>query len=434
MESSTVFTIEHSIEIYAFLLLLACLVGVLTKAIAHVPYTVALTLVGLGVAVLPFAPRIAETGFSKELILFVMLPPLLFQGSLHIEFNRLLQHIWPIAIFATIGLLISMFVIGGMFYFGGGVESFLIALLFGAMVTPTDPVSVLAIFKECHAPVDLKYIIEGESLFNDGVGIVVFLIILEMVTAGAAAEFSATHALWEFVKVAAGGFIIGSAFGWIAFRIMRRLEDHLLENMMCLVLAYGAFWTAEKFHMSGVIATVMAGLMIGNYGRRLAMGEKTRATIDNFFESIDFIINSLLFLLIGLELQAVTWAGFTTNVKPLAVAIVAMLVSRAVAVYPLYRMLNLTGTQRPKQWSHVLYWGGLRGSIPIALLLGLPQHPAIDPYRTTLLVSGFGLVLFSLVVQGLTMKPLLRRLGMVGAEAADVANSDPGARHLDSHA
>ncbi len=434
MDAHPAFTIEHSIEIYAFLLLLACLVGVLTKAIAHVPYAVALTLVGLGVALLPFAPRIDETGFSKELILFVMLPPLLFQGALHIEFNRLLQHIWPIAIFATIGLLISVFVIGGLFFYGAGIESVLIALLFGAMVTPTDPVSVLAIFKECHAPVDLKYIVEGESLFNDGVGIVVFLIILETVTAGAAAEFSATHALWEFVKVAAGGFLIGSVFGWIAFQIMRRFEDHLLENAMCLVLAYGAFWSAEKFHMSGVIATVMAGLMIGNYGRRLAMGEKTRDTIDTFFESIDFIINSLLFLLIGLELQAVTWEGFTTNLRPLAVAIVALLVSRAIAVYPLYHLLNLTGTQRPKQWSHVLYWGGLRGSIPIALLLGLPQHPAIEPYRTTLLVSGFGLVLFSLVVQGLTMKPLLRRLGIGGIAAEVSADPVTEARHLDGHA
>ncbi len=408
--------IEHAVGVYLALLLLACLVGVLMNYFAHVPYTVALTLVGLLVAVTGIGPDLQDTDF-KHLVFFVMLPPLLFQGALHMEFNRLLRHIGPIVTFAVVGLLISMFVIGAIFYWGTGIESFLIALLFGAIVKPTDPVSVLAIFKECRAPLDLKYIVEGESLFNDGVGIVVFMIVLQMIEAGPGAGFHATDALLEFVKVVAGGLLVGAVFGFVAFQLMRRFEDHLLENAICLVLAYGSFWVAEHFRMSGVIATVMAGLMIGNYGKRLSMEQKTRETVDTFFESIDFIINSLLFILIGLELQVVIRDGnLTDGLRPLGVAIAALLLSRAVAVYPLYRVLNLAGTRRPKNWSHVLYWGGLRGSIPVALLLGLPSSGPADSlliqYRATLLVAGFGVVLFSLVVQGLTMKPLLKWLGI----------------------
>ncbi len=410
--------IEHSVGIYLGLLLLACLVGTLTNYLTHVPYTVALTLVGLVVALSGIGPDISGTNF-KELVFFVMLPPLLFQGALHMELNRLLQHIWPIVTFAVVGLLISMFAIGGIFYWGAGIGdlSFLVALLFGAMVTPTDPVSVLAIFKQCNVPVDLKYIVEGESLFNDGVGIVVFVIVLGMIEgSGGDGGFHAADAVLEFLKVAAGGLLIGTVLGIVAFGIMRRFEDHLLENAMCLVLAYGSFWVAEHFHTSGVISTVMAGLMIGNYGKRLSMEQKTRETIDTFFESIDFIINSLLFILIVLELQEVTGADLKANLRPLGVAVVAMLIGRALAVYPLYRVLNLAGTRRPRNWSHVLYWGGLRGSIPIALLLGLSSssNSVIQQHRPTLLVAGFGVVLFSLVVQGLTMKPLLGRLGIAG--------------------
>lgn len=414
--------IEHSVGVYVGLLLLACLVGILTHSFVRIPYTVALTLVGLLIALTGWGPDLHETDF-KHLVFFVMLPPLLFQGALHMELNRLLHQIIPITTFAIVGLLISMFVIGGIFYWGAGPESFLVALLFGAMVTPTDPVSVLSIFRQCNAPVDLKYIIEGESLFNDGAGIVVFMIVLKMIEGGTGSEFHTSDALIEFVKVVAGGMIIGTILGIIAFQLMRTFEYPVLENALCLVLAYGAFWVAEHFHMSGVIATVMAGLMIGNFGLRLSMEKKARKTVLTFFESIDFIINSVLFILIGLELQEVIRDGgdFLTNLRPLWIGIIALLVSRAVAVYPLYRLLNLAGTKRPPKWAHVLYWGGLRGSIPIALLLGLPTDAdsPIAQYRPMLLVAGFGVVLFSLVVQGLTMKPLLRWLQIGKTPAAE---------------
>ncbi|MCB9851083.1 MAG: sodium:proton antiporter [Phycisphaerales bacterium] len=414
--------IEHATGIYIGLLLVACLVGIACKWIAHLPYTIALTVVGLLIALLPWAPRVESTGFSKELIFFVMLPPLLFQGSLHMNLSRLLAHFWPIVTFAVVGVLLSTFVIGGVFWLVGGIGSVMVAMLFGAMITPTDPVSVLALFRECKVPDDLKYLVEGESLFNDGTGVVIFTIILGLIVEGG--EFAAGNALLSFVLVVTGGLLVGLVFGGATFFLLNRLEDHLLENALCLVLAYGAFWVAEVVHVSGVIATVVAGLLIGNYGKRLSMHEKTIKTIDSFFESVDFLINSLLFILIGLELQHVVRESLSDKIVPILAAILGLIVARALCVYPLYWVLNLGGTQRPKRWAHVLFWGGLRGSIPIALLLGLPtvnEHGApialLVEYRPVLLVAGFATVFFSLVVQGLTMKPLLNLLNLgIGAD------------------
>ncbi len=402
--------IEHATGVYLGLLLLACIVGIISNRITHLPYTIALTIVGLIIAVLHIGPDIKETGFGKELIFFVMLPPLLFQGAIHMQLGKLMDHFAPILTFAIVGVLLSTFLIGGMYHWFGGVESLLIAMLFGAMITPTDPVSVLALFRECNVPEDLKYLVEGESLFNDGTGVVIFTIILSMIMSGE--NLHVGGAVVEFFKVSIGGAILGVILGAIVFEVMRRMNDHLLENALCIVLAYGSFWLAEVIHFSGVIATVMAGLLIGNFGAKYSMDNKTRDTIMNFFESIDFLINSLLFILIGLELQEITREQFMANLQPIGVAILALVVSRAIAVYSLYNSLNLIGTKRPGKFAHVLFWGGLRGSIPIALLLGLPSHPLIDQYRPTLLVSGFGVVVFSLVGQGLTMKPLLAYLGI----------------------
>jgi len=424
--------IEHATGVYIGLLLIACLVGIACKWIAHLPYTIALTVVGLLVALLPWAPRIEETGFSRELIFFVMLPPLLFQGALHMELNRLLSHVWPIMLFAIIGVVLSTLVIGGVFYWVAGISSLMIAMLFGAMITPTDPVSVLALFRECRVPDDLKYLVEGESLFNDGTGIVVFSLILGMIVEGRA--FDPAAAAGSFLLVTIGGTATGLALGGVAFLLLKRVEDHLLENALCLVLAYGAFWVAEIMHLSGVIATVVAGLLIGNYGRRFTMHKKAVETIETFFESFDFLINSLLFILIGLELQEIVRQPLGNVVVPIAGAILGLILARALAVYPLYWLVNLRGTRRPAKWAHVLFWGGLRGSIPIALLLGLPTSdaqgapiPLLAEYRPMLLVVGFATVFFSLVVQGMTMKPLIRALRLDGNGGAAEAVQGPAA-------
>ncbi len=401
--------IEHAVGIYIGLLLLACVVAIVSKRITKLPYTIFLTLVGLVIGMLHLGPDISETGFGHELIFFVFLPPLLFQGAFHMNLNSLLKQFWPIVCFAVPGVIVSTLLVGGVVGWIGGISSIMVAMLFGALISPTDPVSVLALFKEVGAPEDLKALVEGESLFNDATGVVLFTIILGAILNDRPLGFA--EAAFQFAKVSCGGMLLGALLGLIVFTVMRFLADHLLENALCLVLAYGSFWLAEIMHLSGVIAVVMAGLMMGNYGRRLSMSEKTIETIEIFFESIDFIINSLLFILIGLELQElpgiIPW-------KTVFAAIVAMLAGRAAVSYTFWWLLNLAGTKRPPRWNHVLFWGGLRGSIPIALLLHLPSHGLLVQWRPILLAAGFGCVFFSLVIQGISMGPLMRRLGIGG--------------------
>ena len=399
--------IEHAVGIYIGLLLLSCVIAIASKMVTHLPYTIFLTLVGLGIGVLGIGPEIEETGFGHDLIFFVFLPPLLFQGAFHMNLNSLLKQFWPIVCFAVPGVIVSTLLVGGVVGWLGGISSMMVAILFGALISPTDPVSVLALFKEVGAPEDLKTIVEGESLFNDATGVVLFTILLKALMGGQGFGFG--QAAYEFVKVSVGGLLLGAVLGWIVFKIMRHIEDHLLENALCLVLAYGSFWLAEGLHLSGVIGTVMAGLMIGNYGRRLSMSEKTTETVETFFESIGFLINSLLFILIGLELREVPGNIMWMTVF---VAIAAMLIGRAAVSYSFYWLLNQVGTRRPKKWKHILFWGGLRGSIPIALLLQLPNEGVLVTWRPVLLVAGFGCVFFSLVVQGITMKPLMRKIGI----------------------
>ena len=407
--------IEHAVGIYIGLLLLACVVAIVSKMVTHLPYTIFLTLVGLLIGVLGIGPEIEKTGFGYHLIFFVFLPPLLFQGAFHMNLNSLLEQFWPILCLAVPGVIVSTLLVGGLVGWLGGISSMMVAILFGALISPTDPVSVLSLFKEVGAPEDLKTILEGESLFNDATGVVLFTILLKALLSGQ--EFGFGQAAYEFVKVSVGGLLLGTVLGWVVFKIMQHIEDHLLENALCLVLAYGSFWLAEVMHLSGVIGTVMAGLMIGNYGRRLSMSIKTINTVETFFESIGFLINSLLFVLIGLELHEVP-----ANIMWMTVfvAIAAMLIARAAVSYSFYWLLNQVGTKRPKRWNHILFWGGLRGSIPIALLLNLPNEGLLVTWRPVLLLAGFGCVFFSLVVQGITMKPLMLKLGIKGTSGTSI--------------
>jgi CPA1 family monovalent cation:H+ antiporter len=412
--------LEHAVGSYLILLSIACAVGIAVKGLTHVPYTIALTIVGLAIAIFRVGPDIRETGFGKELVFFVLLPPLLFQGSLHMQLDRLRRLIVPIAAFATIGVIVSTVLIGSALFATGVLPEMKVAMLFGALICTTDPVSVLAIFRQSKVPADLKYLVEGESLFNDGTGVVVFVIVLDSIVSGA--EFSLGGAVVEFLKVTLGGTAVGVGFGLIAYSILRRFHDHLLENAFCLLLCYGSFFVAEHFHLSGVIATVCSGLLIGNYGRTLAMDGKTTETVETFFESIDFIINSLLFILIGLELQEISGAQLRGHAGGIALAVLTVTLTRCLVIYPLFFGARRFAGGLPGAWAHVLNWGGLRGSIPIALLLGLRGVPQLAEHRSTLLVLGFGVVCFSLIVQGLTMKPLIGALKLQ-SDSSDL--SDP---------
>jgi CPA1 family monovalent cation:H+ antiporter len=279
------------------------------------------------------------------------------------------------------------------------------------MLSPTDPVSVLGLFKELGVGEDLRTVVEGESLFNDGTGVVIFTILLDLATRGG--DFRVPDAVVEFLRVSGGGLLMGAALGYLTYLFIRHMDDPMVETAACFCLAMGSFWLAEHvFHFSGVIATVVSGLFIGNYGRHLSMSREVTIAVENFFEVVDFLINSVIFILIGLEIRPVLAGGDWAEHLPLVgAAIAAFVVARAVTVYPVFHALNLVGRRRPRAWAHVLFWGGLRGSIPIALILGLDRDV---PFYREFLVAGFAVVLFSLVVQGLTVGPLLRLLGLGG--------------------
>jgi CPA1 family monovalent cation:H+ antiporter len=348
-------------------------------------------------------------------VLVLFLPPLLFQAGLHTDLDHLRAKALPVALLAIPGVLLTM-VAGALVIMPllpePVVEThgrWLPALLFGAMLAPTDPISVLATFRRARAPQGLRTLVEGESLFNDGTGVVLFLILRGAIFGGV--SLTVAGGAIEFVRVAGLGLVLGLGFGLLAFWLLTRLDDHVLENAITVVLVWGSFIIAEQLRVSGVIAVVVAGLIMGNYGSRLAMSARTRETIHTFWESIDFIVNSIVFLLIGIELQIVRKEGgeLLGAVVPVAVgaAFAAMLAARAVMVYSIALVV---GRQWPAGWKHVLLWAGLRGSIPLALVMGLPA----SELRRFLLPVVFGVVLVSLLLQGLTIPLLMRITGVEG--------------------
>ena len=375
----------------------ASLVAILVKRI-RVPYTTALVLMGVAVSFLPIE---MEVHLSKDLVLLIVLPPLLFQGALHMDLESLKKNLIPVATLAVPGLIVATFLVGTMLHYALDMP-WLKGLLFGAMVAATDPISVLVIFREVGAPKRMKALMECESLFNDGTSVVLFAGLFAVLYQGA--EPSATAIAGDFVKVCLGGAVIGLTFGFLCYRLMKGLDDHLLEVTLTVVLVFGSFLFAEMFHLSGVIAVVVAGLIIGNYGKLFSMSSRTIDTIDNFWEVVDFLINAVLFVLICLEMKAYV-GDLTSYILPGLLIIGIVLLARALTVYPVYYFTSKTRQAFPFGWAHIMVWGGLKGSIPIALVLGLPRDV---PFRAEFLVFTAILVFFSLVVQSMTMKPLVK--------------------------
>jgi CPA1 family monovalent cation:H+ antiporter len=397
---------QFALTVFIALLLVASAVAMAAKWV-RVPYTLMLVIVGLIISPMHFLPPVH---ISPELILLIFLPSLLFEAAWNLNLGHLRKNLGPILMLAVPGVIISVGVIGAILHWGAAL-SWPTALLFGSMISATDPVSVLAIFKKLGLPQRLSTIVEGESLLNDGTAVVVFRILLGLVTGAAASNtVIALHSLREFALVVFGGIAVGVTIGIVASTLTSYFDDHLLEITLTTIAAYGSFLLAETLHVSPVIAVLLAGLVIGNYGRRVGMSPTTQMAVNSFWEYAAFVVNSLVFLLIGLEVQT---TRLLNNLSVIAWAVLAMLGARLVAVYLLMASTNRFAKPLPLAWQHILFWGGLRGSLSMALALSLPIGLAD---RERLIVMTFGAVIFSLLAQGLTINRLLRWLKLGGSE------------------
>ncbi|MAX33536.1 MAG: sodium:proton antiporter [Halomonadaceae bacterium] len=336
-----------------------------------------------------------------------MLSLLLFAGALHVDLSKLHHYRVSIGLLATLGVLVSTGVIGTAAWWlfqqvGMGVP-YAFCLVFGALISPTDPIAVLGIMRNAGAPVDMEIRIVGESLFNDGVAVVVFTALLGVATASGGEGIDIGHLGLLFIEEAGGGILLGLALGGLVHRLMNSINQYQVEVMLSLALVVGGYALAQALHISGPIAMVVAGLIIGNMARIGAMSESTRRYLDAFWELIDEILNAVLFVLIGLELVLMP---LSIEVVGIALAlVVVILVSRFLIIGVPLRLLSgrrhfRAGTTR------VLTWGGLRGGISVALALSLPD----GEIRNTLVVTTYVIVLFSILVQGLTIGRLVRHV------------------------
>src|SRR5438067_1430434 len=365
-------------------------VAVASKYI-RVPYTVALVVAGLIIALTPINLTI---NLTSDLILFIFLPALLFESAYNLHFADVRDNLRPIALLAVPGVVLTALFLAAGIHFVLGV-AWETALLFGAIMSATDPVSVLAVFRQIGAPRRLSVILEGESLFNDGTSLVLFSIILASVVEQRQSDLMVMGG--QFVVVVVGAVALGAAVGYVVSFLLSRVNDYLVETAMTLVLAYGTYLLAERVGVSGVIAVVVAALVVGNYGRQAAMSPTTRLAVSSTWEFFGFLANSLIFVLIGLELDI---GKLLHYVGPTLLAIAAVLAGRAAVVAASSWVLRYIHRPIPYRWQSVLVWGGLRGSLALAMALSLPfalpgNHPFPD--RDLLQVMTFGVILFSLL-------------------------------------
>jgi CPA1 family monovalent cation:H+ antiporter len=382
----------------------------------RLPYTVALVLAGLVLGALhAFQPP----ELTKEILFAVVLPGLLFEAGFHLDFHDFRRDAWAILALAVPGLIASigltaviLTLVANTLELEAGF-AWAHAVVFGAVVAATDPIAVVGLFRSVGAPKRLSVLLEGESLFNDGTAIVLFTLILASVTGGS--SLAAGSIVRSFLTIAGGGALIGTIIGLVISEVVRRVDDPMIEITLTTIAAYGAFVAAEGLHFSGVIATVAAGMLCGNYGARTGMSPSTRVSAETFWEYVAFALNSIVFLLIGFRVRA---ADLWHSWLPIVAAYLAVTAGRALVVAGVSGLLRPTRQRVPASWSVVLTWGGLRGGLSMVLALALP--PTL-PHRDFLVTTTFGVVILSILVQGLTMSPLLRWLGVVRRDEARVA-------------
>jgi len=335
----------------------------------------------------------------RSILMDGILPWLLFAAALHVDLHRLREERVAVAVLATVGVLLATFITGALLYGAAlalGVEiNFIQALLFGALIAPTDPIAVAGILRTAKVPAKLEALIAGESLLNDGVGVVLFVTLLGSAVSGTPP--SAGHLAWEFVVEAAGGIALGALGGWVACHMLAAVDDYPVEIFVTMAIAIGTYTLGNALHVSGPLAVVAAGLMITGFGREYGMSARTEAHLDPFWEVVDEILNAMLFMLVGVEVLVV--ALDIGHVGLALSAIVAVLAGRWVSAGGLLTAMGGSRRFTPGTLS-VLTWGGVRGGISIALVLSLPE----GPLRSTLLTATYAVVVFSILVQATTLK------------------------------
>jgi CPA1 family monovalent cation:H+ antiporter len=393
-----------------WLLIIAAAVAMFTKYI-RLPYTIALVVVGIVMGAFDLLPRMLLT---PELVFHIFLPILLFEAAFNIDILDLQRNARSIAMLALPGVLLATTVTAVVSYFGfqfwkGGPDfSWGHAFLFGAIVAATDPISVLALFKELGVTRRLTLLIEGESIFNDGVAVVLFGVLLGMAQGD---DFNLLSAGRHFVVSVVGGGGIGVLLGLSMAKVMSLVDDHLIEITLTTILAFSSYLLAEHLHISGVMAVIGAGLMTGNYSTRWAMSPTTRVSVSDFWEYAAFVVNSILFLMIGIEVKIVDFGPLWVAVL---LAVAAMICGRAAAVFCTAPLIGKVDKPLPGSWQGVLFWGGIRGAICMVLALSLP----IDlPLRQLLMAMIFAVVIFTLLVQGLSIRMVLHKLGLIRGDS-----------------
>lgn len=401
-----------AVRLVVVLMLVALATIVVTRRL-RVPYSLGLVVVGLAIAAFRLLPDVRLT---PDVVLDVFLPALLFEGAWTLDFH-LLRRVWlPVTLLVGPGLLLTVGICAVVLRLGAGLD-WGAALLLGAILAPTDPVAVLALFRELGVGDRLRTTIEGESLFNDGVASVVYLVVLGLVVgaeqgqAVTAAAITGAVAL-GVVRLVLAGTALGSGAGLLVAWGLRRVDEPLLETTMTLVAAYGVYLLADALGFSGILAVVCLGLVLGNYGKRVGMSERTQEAADGFWSQVAFLANALLFLLVGAQIDLGMYLyepGAGTLLAAAGWAIAAVLGGRAFAVYALRPVARLLRLPAHASWPPVLLWAGLRGALSMALALALPYSL---PTRSTLVAATYAVVLFTLLVQGLSLREVLRRLGV----------------------
>ncbi len=397
--------------VFVALFLVATAVALLARTL-RTPYTVALVLAGLALGA---TRALSLPHITKDLLYAVFLPGLVFEAAFHLDFKKFWSNKLAIHALAVPGLAVAIALTAAILVPAASalhfVEGFTFAhgLVFASLLAATDPIAVVGLFKSLGAPRRLAVLVEGESLLNDGTAVVVFTLVLAYVMGGA---LSPAAVAVDFARIVGGGVLVGGAVGYAASKATQRIDDPMLEITLTTIAAYGSFALAERVHLSGVIATVTAGMLCGNYGARTGMSPSTRIAVESFWEYVAFALNSVVFLLIGFEVRV---GALVAAWAPIVAAFLAVTAGRAAVVALVGLALGRTRERLPRAWLAVLTWGGLRGGLSMVLALALPREIA---HRELLVTMTFGVVILSILAQGLTMAPLLRRLGLV-AEGTD---------------